>query len=277
MNPPIRSNEVRDEDDDETDDEFYSNLMELLPPLHETSSISPDNSLSIETIRSYAIQALALTVQDWNTMGQSSDPTVAETSMFAASSHHNDNDNSILDQCIHRVTSLFLVRIVAIVVHRQQQQQANDNTSKQKKPKNIDLSTSGICRRVLIVDHQEEDVEKNPLPWSFLTSSVVQQMVAYVRSMLSQYATDTQLPYHNRQHAVSVVTNCNKLIEFILDPINNSSHSYHPYLNNMEEVDLEPEYSMTSPKNQTSRRRRPVVTYGLRNDPLLLFALLFSA
>ena len=316
--------DLENEDGCDTDEEFYSDLMEVSRPtgrhtLHNSTHAVTENDAidrknlmmmtSMETTRSYAIQALALSVQEWDAMGQSSDPTIAETSILAtattlttpsssSSSQKNkknleenngsDDEATILEKCIHRVTSLLLVRIVAIVLHRQQQQQhlqmngtSSSHTIKQKATtKHIDLSTSGICRQILIVensnhlhdDDDDDDDDDEVSPWSFLANDViVQQLEQYVRYILRYYATSTQLPFHNRTHAVTVVTNCNKLIDFLLDPNNHNihhecSHNSHDGNQNL--------HNRTMSQQQG---QRPVITYGLRNDPLLLFALLFAA
>ena len=155
--------------DEDTDDEFYSEMMEVPKPqmttatattntrqshsdgtnntdhnnhshATTTSTASTDHQdRSMETItRSYAIQALALTVQDWNSIGQSSDPTIAEisaaicegtTTKTNVDDEEEKKEDVILEQCVHRVTSLFFVRIVALVLHRQHQQQQHQHNN----------------------------------------------------------------------------------------------------------------------------------------------------
>ena len=331
--------------DEDTDDEFYSEMMEVPKPrmttatattntrqshsdgtnntdhnnhshATTTSTASTDHQdRSMETItRSYAIQALALTVQDWNSIGQSSDPTIAEisaaicegtTTKTNVDDEEEKKEDAILEQCVHRVTSLFFVRIVALVLHRQHQQHQHNNhdhnhngsshPQRRKSKKNIiDLSTSGICRQILIVDHRNhypnadqydelEMVEEDatPPPWSVLTRNMIQQLEQYVRCILRQYATSKQIPFHNRTHAVTVVTNCNKLIDVLLDPNNEPPIHCTRSSNNKNNVyqyneDHHHPTSVSEPPPQ-QQSRRPVITYGIRKDPLLVFALLYAA
>ena len=84
----------------------------------------------METTRSFAAQALALSVQDWHTLYtiNDDDEDYHNGGDIAADSDHNskkerDNNNNtnntarLLDRCVHHVTSLLLVRIVAIQLY----------------------------------------------------------------------------------------------------------------------------------------------------------------
>lgn len=177
--------------------------------------VSP-TSISMETTRLFAVQALALTVQEWSSMGQGEDPSVSEAALF-------DSENA-MEVCVHRVTALLLVRIVAIKFF------ATDNHS--------DISTSGICRQALIADEP---------PWPCITIPVLEQLQRYVKTMLQNYSAT--LPFHNFQHAVTVVVNCNKLLDLML-------------AENHETAQLD---------------ERCPPTFGLRYNPWLLAALLFAA
>lgn len=114
---------------------------------------------------------------------------------------------------VDRVTALMLVRITAVVSPLGTYQ---------------DLSISNICRRVMM--------KSKPWPEK-ITDSVLKQLREYVTRILQGYKDN---PYHNKEHAVHVVTSTNKLVEIML-----------------------------------SNKKSP--TFGLRNDPLMLLAQLYSA
>ena len=173
--------------------------------------------LSMETTRAIAVQALALTVQDWPEMGQGDDPTVSEAVLF----QQGDQE----DAGVERVTALLMVRLVAL----------------QLVGRVPDLSTSGICRQALLAEVGEP-------PWPFVTQQILDQLRQFVRKMLEGYSST--LPYHNKQHAVTVVVNCNKLLDLML--------------------------AETIESTAQLDGGRPW-TFGLRSDPLPLLALLFAA
>jgi hypothetical protein len=83
---------------------------------------------------------------------------------------------------------------------------------------------------------------------------VFDQLHEYVHRILRGYK---DVPYHNRQHAYHVILSMNKLMDMFLnyDPLSSSNRSN------------------SSPKRLT----RPPPTYGIRHDPLVLLALVFSA
>jgi 3'5'-cyclic nucleotide phosphodiesterase len=194
-------------------------------------------SICLETTRAIAIQALALTLQDWNTMGQSTDPTVSEASLFPG----DDSDDDVaLNVCVSRVTSLLVIRLVAIRLH-QEERNNMDPLFPVPKPC-LDISTSSICRQALIADE---------LPWPFITEQILEELRLYVHTILQNYSPI--LPFHNRQHSVTVVVNCNKLMDMIVA---------NDYYNDVVQYDID--------------GRRPP-TFGLRNDPTLLLALVFAA
>jgi len=173
--------------------------------------------LSMETTRALAVQALALTVQDWPEMGQGDDPTVSEAVLF----QQDDQD----DAGVERVTALLMVRLVAL----------------QLVGRVPDLSTSGICRQALLAEDGEP-------PWPFVTPQILDQLRQFVRKMLEAYSSTN--PFHNKQHAVTVVVNCNKLLDLML--------------------------AETIKSTAQLDGGRPW-TFGLRSDPLPLLALLFAA
>jgi 3'5'-cyclic nucleotide phosphodiesterase len=120
----------------------------------------------------YAALALSLTVQDWSQLGvdESTSPTPN------------------MDVMVSRVTSLLLVRLVAVATN----------------PK--DCSTAGICRSALLQGWQEW-----PSP---VTGAVISQVQQYARTVLGMYHPEN--PYHNAQHATHVVMSTAHLIDQLL-------------------------------------------------------------
>lgn len=166
-------------------------------------------SLSWDTVKTIATQALALTVQEWTTLGQPDDPLVSETNMF--------QDVRI---AVDRIACLLFIRIVAMHQNTTSMQSYYDEQE--------EISTSFICRNALIA---------NEPPWDCMKHSVWTQLQQLVSRLCSAYSTE--LPFHNAVHAATVVISVNKLLDLAL----NGTHS----------------------------------CYGLRENPLLLVALLFAA
>lgn len=127
--------------------------------------------------RQMAIQALALTVQDWAELGEGDDPA-ASCPMTR-------------DVYVDRITALLIVRIVAVL----------GNPSKRFG----NLSTSAICRTSLT-----ENLSWYP---EILTDSIVEDVKRFVTFILEHYR---DLPFHNAHHAYHVVVSANKLLDLML-------------------------------------------------------------
>jgi len=141
------------------------------------STILPESFLSMmESTPPLAPTALALTVQDWHLLGFGDDPSVAAT--------------SDLEDAVDRITSLFVVRIVALV---------EGDTHKYS-----DLSTKTICRSALM--NQESWPEA-------ITPEVIAQLRSYIHAIFSGY---NDVPYHNFEHAYHVTISVNKLVDMML-------------------------------------------------------------
>jgi 3'5'-cyclic nucleotide phosphodiesterase len=195
------AHQQEDDDDNDNDDEDDDESMMMIPRV---------------LVKSIAAQALALTVQEWTQMGQNTeDPTISETAMFGDD----------LMTAVNRVASLLLVRIVALQYHRVGRNHHHNSSNYYDEE---ELSTSSICRHALLSEDH---------PWPFLTKTLYTQLHQYVQSILLGYAN--HLPFHNPQHAATVVISCNKLIDLALT----GTHS----------------------------------CYGLRENPLLLVAVLLAA
>lgn len=121
--------------------------------------------------------ALAITAQDWTALGLDDDPNVAPS--------------SDLEVTIERITSLILIRIVAIHAPRGKYQ---------------DLSTTTICRTNLMADQKS---------WGEpINDQVVSEVKAFVRKILSQYR---KVEYHSFEHAYHVTISSNKLLDLALN------------------------------------------------------------
>jgi len=144
----------------------------------------------------YAARALALTSTDWERLGLDDELPNSEL---------GDAKQQLFDSMVERVTALLLVRTVAVLV--QEKQQDADGDSQQQQPVFADLSTSTICRTVLLEGK----------PWSAyapgVTPELIDQLRDYVRTILSGY-NDT--PYHCSEHAFHVFLSVNKLVDMML-------------------------------------------------------------
>lgn len=106
-----------------------------------------------------------------------------------------------------------------------------------------DMSTSMIC--VTCMGRTGTSWPKQ------VSDKVVQQLAVFVRRMLSGYKN---VQYHNFQHAYHVVLSVNKLLDMM-------ACCY----TNLDESEVAP------------RKFRPPPSFGLRNEPLAMFALVFAA
>lgn len=131
--------------------------------------------------RRIASLALDLTEQEWEVLGLPDD-----------TSSNDIRASSSLDVSTERVTSLLLIRLIAL-----------ENPSH----KFTDLSTTSICRRIVSSQYLTS-------VWpEAVTEKVVIELRQFVRAMLDGY---NDVPYHNRNHAYHVVISSNKLMNLVL-------------------------------------------------------------
>ena len=146
-----------------------------------TSSITMSTASSDATNCAvpYAATALALTVQDWTRIGLDEALDL--------------EGEPLLNSLTERLTSLLLVRAVAVITP--------DSSCFP------DLSTSSICRTVLVQDN----------PWSYyapgVTQEFIDQLYSFVRTILSGYH---HTPYHCSEHAFHVSCSVHKLLDLLL-------------------------------------------------------------
>lgn len=156
--------------------------------------MNDDNENVRMTTRVMAVQALALSVQEWDSLGQ------------------NTADNAAapeeLDVAVERITSLLFIRLVAV--------RAPLGTYK-------DLSTCTICRSALMErkswirpkndDADDEDEGDDEQEDPELMLQALQELEKFVRFILEHYR---DLPFHNWKHAYHVVVSTNKLMDLML-------------------------------------------------------------
>lgn len=123
-----------------------------------------------------AALALAITAQDWTSLGFGEDTNVAATKDF--------------ETTVERLTSLLLIRIVAVV--------SPDG-------KFQDLSTTTICRAALLKNNAWPDP---------INDQVISQLRTYVSYICGSY---NDAPYHNVEHAYHVTISINKMLDLILN------------------------------------------------------------
>mmetsp|Transcript_18910 Transcript_18910/g.31277 ORF Transcript_18910/g.31277 Transcript_18910/m.31277 type:complete len:811 (+) Transcript_18910:114-2546(+) len=189
-----------------------------------------------------ALMALKVTSQPWNILGHGSDPNVAAS-----------NDMTIT---VERITSLFLVRIAAIVTQRNALlEEPNPDI-----PQYPDSSTTNICTEALRL--------KKPWPKP-ITSTIIQQLRMFIRDILEKY---NEVHYHSFEHAYHVIISCHKLMDMML--VTTACPS-----------DVSAARSVSSSSDNSSGNGASKVaflaehrkTFGLKDDPLMTLALIFSA
>jgi hypothetical protein len=185
-------------------------------PDENAEEIREEGTFAMEVMtRAMAVQALAISRQDWKDLGRGEDPDIAASSS--------------LEVTAERITALLLVRIVAIL--------SPSGTYK-------DLSTTTICKVAL----------KENKAWcpGQLTIQTVQELRTLVTFMLKTYQ---DLPFHNFRHAYHVTISANKLMDLMLCTTEDSDNNGYGR-------------DEQSPKPPT---------FGLRDDPCALAALIFAA
>ena len=98
----------------------------------------------------------------------------------------------------------------------------------------------------------DEDFGRLELQWpKIITEEIVAQLYEYIHKILDMYRS---VSYHNREHACHVFISAHKLLDMVL---------------------CEYDYSNQISSSPIRKKLRP--TYGLKSDPLLQLAFLFSA
>lgn len=106
-----------------------------------------------------------------------------------------------------------------------------------------DLSIAGICRSVLVKDRG----------WPReVTPEVIAELKEYVSRMVKGYKDADEVYYHNREHCYHVVLSACKLMDMFLANASASATS-------------------------NGKKGPAPPSFGLRNDPVMLFSLAFAA
>ena len=142
------------------------------------------------TMYSASVMALTLTCQDWTQLGHGDDPDVAASTDLAVT--------------VNRVLALFLVRIVALISHRESIKTGVFSYS--------DLSTTTICQTAL---------ERGSTWDGPITESLISELRAYIQQIFEQYK---QVSYHNFEHAYHVIISTNKLLDLMLHEDQGRTH-----------------------------------------------------
>lgn len=101
-----------------------------------------------------------------------------------------------------------------------------------------DLSIASICRNVLMKEKSWPDE---------IDDKVISELREYVHRIIKGYQ---DVPYHNREHCYHVVLSACKLMDMFL---------------------------LVDTRSTTTNGKRAPPSFGLRNEPLLLFALAFAS
>jgi len=149
----------------------------------DTGDMTASTTRSImHSTSSMAATALALTRQDWTQLGHGDNPNVAAS--------------TDLDVTVNRLLALFLVRIVALISHREFIKSGVSEYS--------DLSTTTICQTTL----------ENETQWdNIISEELIFELRAYIQTIFEQY---NPVSYHNFEHAYHVTISANKLLDLML-------------------------------------------------------------
>jgi len=240
--------------------------------------------------------AHGLTTSNWNTLNS---PTITDPVNVCYS-----YDASVL---IDRIYSLLLIRILALICCRSR---TTSFSPWQPLPWFLDLSTSTICHTLLTKKNEKGGDWEWPV---IITSRFMGQLKDYVSKIVSLYRN---VPYHNFEHAYHVLISANKLLDLVLCeydlpplpplPDKSVNANANANANANEENGIAPteneangttttptiniskatadstSYTTSVSKNgkeetQTYSKKPFRPTYGIKRDPLLQLAYLFSA
>lgn len=210
----------------------------------------------------FAALALSLTSEPWPDLGLDLDIFNAPPDSMTPVSSDTDDIGPLAE----RITSLLLLRIVALVSHRDSEGGVADAAEvvdfPSPKPANpirhySDLSTSTIARTHL-------DLGSTSWP-DAVSGKVVAQLRDFVLRILSKYRA---VHYHNVEHCYHVTLSANKLLDLILNEGPSNVLDRTGYMDQAECLE-------ESASVNIDKRKCP--TYGLRYDPLSHLAFVFSA
>ncbi|KAL7483136.1 hypothetical protein ACHAW6_009539 [Cyclotella cf. meneghiniana] len=251
-----------------------------------------NNSHYLPTWPPHAIEmaqmAYELTSQEWALTGQGElHPTVSHVAQRSRGEFNGNASggdyNNIVQEFAQRMVALLFIRLVALLTCRLGNRYEDDkfdtgggSRCRQQKKIYADYSTSTICRTVLT--HSKQHIEQNrdfemhnpscdggdkrehtpnlpaqtlpapPFP-AALTRNVLNQLYSYTLAICQGYHSAREVPYHNVEHAYHVFLSGNKLLDLMLC---------------VERVGAD------------EKKVKPP-TFGIKSDPLVQLAFLFSA
>jgi len=209
--------------------------------------------------------AHSLTIPEWETLNA---PAVSE-----------DPTTAVL---MERILAIVLIRVLAIICFRARSTTIERNL---KLPWFLDYSTSTICHTLLVKRSKEWEWPQSMTPEFML------QLKDYVFNIVHLYHN---VPYHNFDHAYHVFISANKLLDLVLceyeyPPLPNENENENNTTKNPNGKQVEGftnESSVMRDRDGSSKnmesfshyKKKPIrPTYGLKKDPLLHLAFLFSA
>lgn len=228
-----------------------------------STSSSPSSSSLPSS--SYAQTALTLLSSDWNHLG---------LDFTLATSSNNNNPVDLESRLAHQLTALLVPRLAAVV--------APLGTYP-------DLSATSICKHVLVLSSSQTTsasatATSSSTGWpSALTTNVLAELAELVRRMVRGYKA---VEYHSAQHAFHVVLSASKLIELLVHGSDNTTTSPE---DDTTTTAAGADIATTATSIRSSIHTQPSLSqrqrggtnlppsFGLRHDPLLLFALIFAA
>lgn len=254
------------------DPEVIANTMQTPNPLlYQTNCVS-EGMDNLPSLMETARLAHDLTTSDWNSLNSQTltDPVNV----------YYSRDASVL---VNRIYSLLLIRILAIICARSR---TTSFSPWHPLPWFLDLSTSTICHTLLAKKNENGGDWEWPVT---ITSQFMGELKDYVSKIVFLYR---KVPYHNFEHAYHVFISANKLLDLVLCeydlpplPCKNSNangRSTTTPSTNAPTATADSTSQTSGPKNGKKEigtwPKKPFrPTYGIKRDPLLQLAYLFSA
>lgn len=213
-----------------------------------------------------------LTSQDWSYLGSPKHDKKTEE----ASLSDDPFGSKRVDELTEDILSLLLIRMLAILYKR---------SDAPGLPRFRDLSTTTICRTIMADEMRrlaDETLAKelNPLDWpDMMTDDVIFQLRTYIAKILSMYRG---VYYHNCEHAHHVFLSANKLLDLVL--CEHEWVSLQPQIQTGNGTSTEEEedadeflenFQKLAMMDPEPKDKGP--TYGIKSNPVIQFAFLFSA
>ena len=253
--------------------------------------------------------AYELTSEEWSDIGFSESESDPNTNRDVVADHDDDPFGfKSIESYADDILALLLIRFLAILQYRSE---TSESTTTSSFPHFRDLSTTTITRTIMADEAKRRSTtansinstkEMDALEWpTALSNEVVYLLRSYIIQILSLYR---DVFYHNSIHAHHVFLSANKLLDMMLCEYqwesiteegkgnkfkNGEPNKFETVVveeeetsdHNTEEKDdtkhndntIQKKYTITEPVAKKTIRS----TYGIKSDPFLQFAFLFSA